>query len=201
MAGATDGGIDPGRETLLRALRDGDVRFVLIGGAASESHGLPYATQDIDVTPDREHENLERLADVLNRLDCRLEIDPNQPDAAVELPADYFTAPTLRRASVWNLRTVHGKIDLTLAPSGFPDGYTQLAPGARHARVSRTRVEVAIASLHDVEHSKRLANRDKDRDYLEDVGRLDAPQSLSENPSLGRDDGYDYEDELEPPSR
>jgi hypothetical protein len=199
VAGQADSGIDPGRDALLRALRDGDVRFVLIGGAAIESHGLPYATQDIDVTPDREHENLERLARVLNRLGCRLEIDPDQPDAAVELPADYFTAATLRRATVWNLRTVHGKIDLTLAPSGFPDGYAQLASGARHSRVSRTRVEVAIASLHDVEHSKRLANRGKDRDYLEEVGRLDPPPVARESPTLDRD--YRYEDELEPPSR
>jgi hypothetical protein len=199
MAGATEGGIDPGRDTLPRALRDDGVRFVLIGGAAIESHGLPYATQDIDVTPDREHENLGRLAEALNRLGCRLEIDPDQPDAAVELPADYFTAATLRRATVWNLRTVHGKIDLTLAPSGFPDGYTQLAPGARQGRVSRTRIEVAIASLADVEHSKRLANREKDRDYLEEVGRLDPPQTASE--SLRVEPEYSYEDEIEPPSR
>jgi predicted nucleotidyltransferase len=51
VAGETDGGVDRGREALLRALRDGGVRFVLIGGAAIESHGVPYATQDIDVTP------------------------------------------------------------------------------------------------------------------------------------------------------
>lgn len=99
MAGAAGDGIDPGREALLRALREGNVRFVLIGGAAIESHNQPYATQDIDVAPDREHENLQRLADVLNRLRCRLEIDPDQPDTAIELPGDYFTASTLRRAT------------------------------------------------------------------------------------------------------
>ncbi len=50
------------RETLLRALREGDVRFVLIGGAALQSHGQRYETADIDVTPDRAEQNLARLA-------------------------------------------------------------------------------------------------------------------------------------------
>jgi hypothetical protein len=201
MAGETDSGINRNREALLRALRDGGVRFVLIGGAAIESHGVKYTTRDIDVTPEREHENLARLATVLNTLDCQIELDPDDYGAAIDLPRDYFTAATLGRAMVWNLRTKHGKIDLTLEPAGFPDGYSQLAPGAQQGQVSRTRIDVAIASLHDVEHSKRLANRTKDRDYLEDVGRLDPPQSLSESPSLGRDDGYGYDHELEPPSR
>jgi hypothetical protein len=62
MAGETDSGIDLGREALLRALREGGVRFVLIG-AALESHQQPHRTEDIDVTPDRERENLERLAE------------------------------------------------------------------------------------------------------------------------------------------
>jgi predicted nucleotidyltransferase len=38
MAGKT-GRVDRGRETLLRALRDGGVRFVVIGGAALQSRG------------------------------------------------------------------------------------------------------------------------------------------------------------------
>jgi len=187
MAGETDSGIDPGREALLQALRDGDVRFVLIGGAALESHKQPHRTEDIDITPDREDGNLQRLGDVLNRLECRLEIDPNRPEAAIELPPDYFTAASLGRAAVWNLRTVHGKIDLTVAPSGFPDGYTELSPDARIGRVHATRIEVAIASLADVEHSKRVADRPKDRAYLQRVGRLDPPPM--ERKSVSRDRG------------
>lgn len=46
MASEADSGINRGRDTLLRALSDGGVRFVLIGGAAIESHGVdtPHRT-------------------------------------------------------------------------------------------------------------------------------------------------------------
>jgi hypothetical protein len=84
MAGQADP-IDRGRETLLRALREGEVRFVVIGGAALQSHGQRYETEDIDVTPDRAKQNLARLADVLNRLECSLEVDPAHPEKAVSL--------------------------------------------------------------------------------------------------------------------
>jgi hypothetical protein len=166
MAGQADP-IDRGRETLLRALREGDVRFVVMGGAALQSHGQRYETEDIDV---------ERLADVLNRLECSLEVDPAHPEKAVSLPPDYFTASVLAQATVWNLRTAHGKLDLTLAPSGFPEGYTQLIAGAEQRRVAATTITVAVASLADVEHSKRTADRAKDRAYLQQVGRLGPSQ-------------------------
>jgi hypothetical protein len=87
MAGQADP-IDRGRETLLRLLREGNVRFVV-------------------------------------------------------LPPDYFTASVLAQAVVWNLRTAHGKLDLTLAPSGFPEGYTQLIADAEQRRVAATTITVA----------------------------------------------------------
>lgn len=135
MAGAPDRGVgSPEREALLRALRDGGVRFVLIGGAALESHGIDYTTKDIDVTPEREHENLERLASVLNGLSCQLELDP---DTAIDLPGDYFTAATLGRATVWNLRTVHGKIDLTVEPSAFAGAFRGAGSRCRRSWLRR----------------------------------------------------------------
>src|ERR1700727_1113884 len=137
MADQTDP-IDRGRETLLRALREADVRFVVIGGAALQSDGQRYETEDIDIAPDRAQQNLKRLAEVLNRLECRLEVDPVHPEKAVLLPPDYFTAGVLAQATVWNLRTAHGRLDLTLAPSGFPQGYTQLIAGAGQRRVAAT---------------------------------------------------------------
>ena len=85
------GSLHPGRGELLQVLVRHEVRFVVIGGAAIQSHGRRYVTEDIDLTPDTEAGNLQRLADALNELQCRLVIDPADPGSWVPLPADYFT--------------------------------------------------------------------------------------------------------------
>lgn len=175
--------VDPQRQALLLELREAGVRFVVVGGAAIQTHGVAYRTEDVDVTPDLAEDNLERLAGVLNRLDCHLEIDPARPELAVPLPADYFTAERLSDALTWNLRTRYGKLDLTLRPSGFGEGYPALAAAATVRAVAGTSVEVPVASLHDVEHSKRTAARAKDLAYLEQVGRLQQPADTASRPA------------------
>jgi len=168
--------LDPGRQELLSRLTAADVRFVVVGGAAIQTHGIAYRTEDVDLTPDTSDDNLQRLADVLNELDPWLEVDPARPETAVQLPPDYITPKFLRDAHAVNLRTSLGKVDLTLHPSGFPDGYVQLAPGAETREVAATSISVPVARLADVEHSKRIADRPKDRAYLQSVGRLEAPE-------------------------
>lgn len=167
--------LDPGREALLRALTQANVAFVVIGGAALQSYDQSHRTDDIDVTPEHSHENLARLATVLNELNCKLVIDPADDSQDVPLPAGYFTAHSLARHSIWNLQTTHGKLDITFHPSGFPAGYEQLRVRAKPREVAQTSVTVRVAALEDVEHSKRIADRPKDRDYLTRVGRLQAP--------------------------
>lgn len=57
-------------EGLLSALKEADVSFVVIGGFAVGAHGYPRATKDLDIVPDPQLENLERLASVLTDLDA-----------------------------------------------------------------------------------------------------------------------------------
>ena len=168
--------LDPGRQELLSRLSAADVRFVVVGGAAIQTHGIAYRTEDVDLTPDTSDDNLQRLADVLNELDPWLEVDPSRPETAVQLPPGYITPKFLRDAHAVNLRTSLGKVDLALHPSGFPNGYVQLAAGAQTQEVAATTIAVPVARLADVEHSKRLADRPKDRAYLQSVGRLQAPE-------------------------
>lgn len=160
------GGVDHERQALLAALAEKDVAFILIGGAAIQSYGRRYQTLDIDVAPDTKPDNLARLARALNGLGCRLVTDPDDPGSWVVLPADYFTSRTLLAASVWNLATKHGLLDLTFAPSGFPGGYRDLAPRATLRPAAGTTIVVLVAALEDVHESKRQADRPKDREYL-----------------------------------
>lgn len=158
--------VDIEREALLQKMVDHGVRFVVIGGAGIQSHGRRYDTLDIDLTPDRDEANLQRLADALNELGCSLITDPATPADWVALPRLYFTPHTLLRASIWNLATKYGQLDLTFAPSGFPEGYEALAVRAEHLTVAGTGIAVLVASLDDIHESKRQADRPKDRAYF-----------------------------------
>jgi len=41
------------------------VAYVLIGGLAAVVHGSPFPTEDADITPDDDRQNLDRLAAAL----------------------------------------------------------------------------------------------------------------------------------------
>jgi len=158
MAEPTDPGrvspaIDAEREALLKTLVDHGVQFVVIGGAGIRSHGRRYDTVDIDLTRDRNEASLRRLADAPNELDCRLVTDPANPATWVPLPPDYSTPGSLLAATVWNLATRHGRLDLTFAPSGFPGDFGELAHRAEHITVAGTRIAVLPAALDDIHKS------------------------------------------------
>jgi hypothetical protein len=109
--------------------------------------------------------NLQRLADALNELDCRLVTDPANTAAWVPLPPDYFTPRSLLAATVWNLATRHGQLDLSFAASGFPAGYEVLAPRAERLTVAGTRSPCwSLPSTTST--SQSAADRPKDRAYF-----------------------------------
>lgn len=63
---------------LLRALVEGDVRFVVIGGIAVAAHAAIRATEDVDLVPGPDAENVHRLCTVLAGLDARLLLNPQR---------------------------------------------------------------------------------------------------------------------------
>ena len=149
---------------ILATLVEHRVAFVLIGAFAATLHGSPIATADADITPARDRDNLRRLADALRAMDARVWA-PGEPDGL----AFDCSAEALAGAEVWNLVTVHGRLDIAFAPSGT-GGYEDLA---RHAATYDVAgVHVAVASLADVIRSKEAAGRDKDRATLPTLRRL-----------------------------
>ena len=63
---------------LVSALNAGRVQFVVIGGVAVGAHGHIRATEDLDIVPDPDRENLDRLGNVLVGLEARLLKDPER---------------------------------------------------------------------------------------------------------------------------
>ena len=55
-------------DQILKTLLDAQVRFVLIGGLASQVHGSPSLTGDVDVCFDLDDDNLHRLSEALASL-------------------------------------------------------------------------------------------------------------------------------------
>jgi hypothetical protein len=61
---------------LVAALNAGGVRFVVIGGIAVSAHGHVRATEDLDIVPAPDADNLDRLGNALVGLDARVEANP-----------------------------------------------------------------------------------------------------------------------------
>ena len=147
---------EPGQ--ILRALEAHHVRYVVIGAIAAIAAGAPILTTDLDVTPSRSRENLERLALALRDLDARLR-SASAPDG-VPFPIE---AEMLATADSWTLTTRAGDVDLMFLPAGT-QGYDDLRSGARRERIAG--VIVSVAALADVIRSKEAANREKDNMQL-----------------------------------
>lgn len=141
---------------IVAALNRNQVRYVIIGAFAAIAQQAPIpATRDIDLTPEASHENLARLSLALKELGARIRTEA-VPDG---LPFSH-DATSLAAADVWNLICPDGEFDISFHPSGFEEGYAQLAPNAHRLRVGE--VEVVVADLADVIRSKESAGRPKD---------------------------------------
>lgn len=151
---------DPG--ALIRALVNGGVRFVVVGGIAAQSHGSPMMTQDLDICFDRDGPNLQRLAGVLADLAA---VRRGMPEG-VTSPLD---ARALRLGDVFTLTTRWGDLDLLGAPDPGLD-FSALATTAVAFDFEGSRI--LVASLADLMAMKRAAGRPKDLMALEILGAL-----------------------------
>jgi hypothetical protein len=103
----------------LRALHEGGVEFVIVGGLAAVLNGAPVDTLDLDIVPARDEENLSRLLRVLDAIDAIYRIQPSRrlkPDAS-----------HLRSSGHQNLVTTCGYLDV-LGTIGRGLGYQELLP-------------------------------------------------------------------------
>jgi hypothetical protein len=148
--------LDLGR--LFEVLDRHKVEYVLIGGIAAVYHGSPFPTEDVDITPQNDPENLAGLAAALVELDARIRT-VSEPEG-VPFACD---ATSLAGMRVLNLTTNAGDLDLTFEPAGTA-GYPDLVRDAERAELYG--VTVRVASLADVVRSKQAANRPKDQRVL-----------------------------------
>ena len=152
---------DPARDLsrIAFALSRRRVNFVVIGGWAVEAqdYDLGYHTQDIDFTPARSQDNLDRLSRALGDLDARVRVGD-------ESFAFDHSGESLGRTAMWNLTCDHGDFDLCFTPTAVGD-YEDLMRSAHPVRIEidGSLIEIMCADLADIVASKIAADRAKDR--------------------------------------
>lgn len=144
---------------LLEALVAGEVRFVLVGGLAVNAWGYLRGTADVDIVPDPDRDNLDRLTNVLESLGGR-----------VETPDGRLAAGAIRTFLGVGDRTLvatdAGPVDVLQGLPQIPR-YAELAPDAVEADLDG--VKVPVCSLEALLGMKRASGRLRDRDDLEQL--------------------------------
>jgi len=138
------------------------VEYVVVGGIAVQVHGHVRMTNDVDLIPSPSPENLKRLAKALTELDARV-LNPGSENLQID-------ARMLPRATLWQLSTRHGDVDvLHDAPGAAP--FPELHE--RALVIALGDHPIPIASRDDLIRMKRAAGRPVD---LADIAALTEPE-------------------------
>jgi predicted nucleotidyltransferase len=142
---------------LIDRLVEADVRFVIVGGLAVSAWGHVRGTQDIDMVPDPDPANLERLAKALVELDGRVETREGRLAASA--------IPTFLSAGDRTLvSTELGQVDVLQGHPQIPS-FEELDESA--VTVELGEIPVRVCSLEALLSMKRQSPRHLDRADLE----------------------------------
>lgn len=139
---------------LLEALDKLGVRFVVIGGVAVGAHGYVRGTEDLDLVPDPDPENLARLTQALETLNSTL---PTVGDRPFDPTTD---ARVIRRGGNVSAMTRFGGLDIVQRARGVPS-FTQLDEDAVDSNLLG--VPVRVCSLARLRAMKEAGGREQDR--------------------------------------
>jgi hypothetical protein len=149
-------------ERIFAVLDAHKVEYIVIGGIAVQVYGHVRMTNDIDLIPSPTPPNLKRLATALEELDARV-LNPGSEHLKID-------AQMLPRATLWQLATRHGDIDvLHDAPGAAP--FPQLRK--RALLITLGNHPIPIASIDDLIKMKRATGRPVD---LADIAALTEPE-------------------------
>ena len=144
---------------LLLALLDAEARFLVVGAHALAVHGVPRATQDLDVWVDPAGDNPRRVWDALAAFGA--------PLAALGIAPGDFGAPD----TVVQVGVPPNRVDLLTGITGVASFAEAWAKRVTH---SIGRLNVPFVDRATLVANKRATGRLKDRADLEALGE-DAP--------------------------
>jgi hypothetical protein len=151
---------------ILQGLQTARVRYVVIGGIAGQLNGSTRSTNDLDICYDTSSDNLELLAELLQRWHAYLrDVEPGLPFVA--------DARTLRNTDALTLTTTEGNLDVFAVVEGIGH-YPETVALSQVFDLDGLRVPTL--TLDALIASKRATNRPKDR---ADVLELEAIRDLA----------------------
>lgn len=148
---------------LIQRLVEAEIRFVLVGGLAVNAWGYIRGTQDVDVVPDPESENLAKLDDLLRGLGGKVDVGGRLLDSA-------SISTFLRTGDRTLVRTDLGQLDVLQGLPQVPR-YDELEAQAKQIDIDG--LAVRVCSLEHLLEMKRASSRPRDRD---DIEALEAAQ-------------------------
>jgi hypothetical protein len=140
----------------LRALHDGGVEFILVGGLSAVLNGAPVDTFDVDVVHSREPGNIDRILRVLESLDAIFRMQPERrlkPNASLLASSGHL-----------NLITHYGPLDL-LGTIGRDLGYQELRPHSIELNAAEN-LRIHVLDLETLIAIKEELGGEKDRAVL-----------------------------------
>lgn len=150
--------------SLLDVLHVHGVEFVVIGGVAVGAHGYVRGTEDLDVVPDPDPDNLDRLTVALQDLDSTL---PTVGDRSFEPTTD---AGVIKRGGNVTADTRFGGLDVVQIARGVPS-YSQLAEDAVESELLG--IPVRVCSLARLRQMKEAQGRPQDQADLANLPARD----------------------------
>jgi hypothetical protein len=147
-------------DELLLALSEAGVRFVVIGGVAVGVHGYVRATKDLDVVPDPDPANLNRLAALLRALGAE---NVGLGDfSADEFPFDSTDPAQLAQGANFRLETSLGPLDIMQWVAGIEEEPAYRALDRDALTVRFRGGDVRVCGLDHLRAMKQAAGRDQD---------------------------------------
>ena len=162
-------------QPLFRALDASETRYVVVGGVATVLHGHARLTADVDLILDLERAAAARAMRSLAALGLRPRVPVNLEDFADERTREgWIRDKGMRVFSLFNPDDPLLSVDLF---AEHPVDFEGLYERAEVCDIDT--VPVRIASIPDLIHLKRLADRPRDREdieKLEEILRLKGKQ-------------------------
>jgi predicted nucleotidyltransferase len=150
---------------LLERLVEAEVRFVLVGGLAVNAWGYLRATRDVDVVPDTDRANLERLDSLLCDLNGRVDVGGRLLDADA-------ISTFLKTGDRTSVLTDLGQVDVLQGLPQVPH-FAELEEQAKD--VDLDGIVVRVCSLDHLLEMKRSSDRPRDHDDLEALEAAQEP--------------------------